>query len=84
MGLYIVRIDYSPIINQVILYETHTRFGYPLEFGLEIPHNENVAMHADYRYGFLTRTFQNENTKYDFSDKTYIGNTINVGFLVYF
>ena len=84
VGLYIVTIDYSPIINQVIPDETHTRFGYHLGFGVEVPLNENVAIHADYRYVFLNKTFQNQNTKYDFSNKTYIGNTINAGFLVYF
>jgi len=59
------------------------RFGYHLGFGLEIPLNEQLALHGDYRYLFLDNAFEKE-LQFDFSGMKYRAHSISAGFAVYF
>jgi opacity protein-like surface antigen len=84
VGAHYVILDYSNYLNDNFLADKKKiRFGYHVGFGLELPLNEHLALHGDYRYLFLDNAFEKE-LQFDFSGTSYRANSFSAGFAVYF
>jgi len=82
-GHYVI-LDFSQYLNDNSVSDSEKmRFGYHLGFGLELPINDHLALHGDYRYLFVDKTFEQE-LQYDFSGTKFHAYQIAGGFVVYF